>query len=58
MPDPIKPKPNDRALPKAQAQAGWQISATDIARVRSKWRRRVPGFEERVREAAGQGGVE
>lgn len=57
MPDPIKPKPDDRALPKAQALAGSQITATDIARSRAKWRRRVPDFEERIREAAGQGGV-
>lgn len=55
MPEPIKPKPNDRALSKAQAVAVaaslTRISATDIARTLAKWRRRVPGFEERIRGA-------
>lgn len=63
----IQPKPNDPALSAEQtpqstgcgvalqeveALAGWEITTTDIARARAKWRRRVPDFEERIKVAA------
>lgn len=54
MAEPIKPREGDKALGQAEAQAGWEITATDIARTRARWNRLVPGFERRIKEAAGK----
>lgn len=48
-----KIKGKGKALPQPQAQAGSEITATDVARARVKWARRVAGLEERLREAKG-----
>jgi hypothetical protein len=54
MTESIKPKANDQPLSQAQAMAGTEITSTDIARIRAKWRRRVPDFEARIKRAAGE----
>lgn len=50
-PGKIQPRPNDPALSKGEALAGWEITATDIARTRARWARLVAGFEARIKIA-------
>jgi hypothetical protein len=42
-----------QSLSPDEALSGAEISAGDIGRALVKWRRRVPNFLERLREAAG-----
>lgn len=51
MAEKIQPRPNDKALPQGEALAGWEITATDIARTRARWARLVPDFFERIKAA-------
>lgn len=55
MADKIQPRPNDKALSRGEALAGWEITATDIARTRARWARLVAGFEARIKAAATPG---
>lgn len=48
----IEPKLNDEALPEAGALAGSEITPADLRGTLARWKKLVPDFEERIKQAS------
>lgn len=50
MAERIKRK-NDPALSQKEAEKGFKVTASDVARARAKWKRRLPNLEAKLKRA-------